>query len=81
MQRRIRGWAGNSFWRGAHFWTVSEIRGLLIDSNLQPARVRGAAYYPPFGAAARLLGPVDPLLSRLGTFGAAFLAVEGVKSV
>jgi SAM-dependent methyltransferase len=81
MKRWIRGWAGNAFWRGAHFWTPSEVRELLADSNLKSGRVRGAAYYPPLGAAARLMAPVDPLLSRLGTFGAAFLVVEGVKSM
>lgn len=79
MKRRIRGWTGDSFWRGARFWTASELRELLADSNLRPNRVRGVAYYPPFGSAARLLAPVDPLLARLGTFGAAFLVVEGVK--
>jgi len=81
MQRRIRGWAGHSLWRGAHFWTTSEIQNLLVDSELRLGRVHGAVYYPPLGSAARLLAPVDPLLSRLGTFGATFLVVEGVKPV
>ncbi len=79
MERRIRGWLGNSFWRGAHFWMASALRDLLVNSNLKPGRARGVAYYPPLGLVARLLGPVDPLLARLGTFGAAFLVVEGVK--
>jgi ubiquinone/menaquinone biosynthesis C-methylase UbiE len=81
MKRRIRGWSGDEFWRGAHFWTESALRELLADSGLQPGRARGVAYYPPLGPAARLLAPVDPLLARLGTFGAAFLIVDGVKSV
>lgn len=80
MKRRIRGWSGDSFWRGARFWTLGALRDLLADSNLRPGRARGVAYYPPFGPAARLLAPVDPLLARLGTFGAAFLVIEGVKS-
>lgn len=79
MRRRIRGWAGDSFWRAARFWTVAELRDLLAEANLQPGRLRGVAFYPPLGALARLLAPVDPLLGRLGTFGAAFLGVEGVK--
>jgi hypothetical protein len=29
----------------------------------------------------RVMEPVDPLLARLGTFGAAFVVVEGVKTV
>jgi ubiquinone/menaquinone biosynthesis C-methylase UbiE len=79
VQRRIRGWSGDSFWRGTRFWTASALRDLLAGSNLQPGRVRGAVYYPPFGPVARLMAPADPLLGRLGTFGAAFLVVEGVK--
>ena len=79
LQRRVRGWAGDSFWRSARFWTASALRDLLADSKLQPGRVRGVAYYPPLGPAARLLAPMDPLLARLGTFGAAFIVVEGVK--
>jgi len=79
MERRIRGWSGNSFWRGARFWTAHALRDLLADSNLQPGRARGVAYYPPLGPVARLLAPADPFLSRLGTFGAAFLVIEGVK--
>jgi len=80
MKRRIRGWSGDTFWRGARFWTVSALQNLLVDSNLHPGRARGVAYYPPLGSLARLLAPVDPLLARLGTFGAAFLVVEGIKS-
>ena len=79
MKRRIRGWSGDAFWRGAHFWTVRELRELLADSGLQPGRAQGVVYYPPLGPAARLLALVDPLLARFGTFGAAFLVVEGVK--
>ncbi len=80
MKRRIRGWSGDSFWRGARFWTTGTLRNLLADANLQPGRARGVAYYPPIGPAARLFAPADPLLSRLGTFGAAFIVVEGIKA-
>jgi ubiquinone/menaquinone biosynthesis C-methylase UbiE len=66
MKRRIRGWSGDCFWRRARFWTASALRDLLADSNLQPGRMRGVAYYPPLGPAARFLAPVDPLLARLG---------------
>lgn len=81
MQRRIRGWLGNPFWRGANFWTATALRDLLANANLKPGRTRGVAYYPPLGPLARIMEPVDPLLARLGTFGAAFVVVEGVKSV
>jgi ubiquinone/menaquinone biosynthesis C-methylase UbiE len=79
MKRRIRGWSGDAFWRGARFWTASALRQLLADSGLQPGKARGVAYYPPLAPFARLMAPVDPLLSRLGTLGAAFLIVDGVK--
>ena len=81
MKRRIRGWSGDAFWRSARFWSAGELRGLLADAGLQPGRARGVVYYPPLGSLARLAAPVDPLLARLGTFGAAFLVVEGVKPV
>jgi len=79
MQRRIRGWSGNAFWRGTRFWTANALRGLLADSKLQPGRIRGVAFYPPLGPVARLMAPADPLLARFGTFGAAFLAVEALN--
>jgi ubiquinone/menaquinone biosynthesis C-methylase UbiE len=81
MKRRIRGWAGDEFWRGARFWSASALQKLLADSGLQPGRARGVVYYPPLGPVARVLAPMDPHLARLGTFGAAFLIVEGVKAV
>jgi hypothetical protein len=79
MRRRIRGWAGDEVWRGVHFWTASALRELLADSGLQPGRTRGVVYYPPLAPLARALAPADPCLARLGTFGAAFLVVEGEK--
>jgi len=78
--RRIRGWAGNAFWRGTRFWTTSALQRLFLEAGLRPGRVRGSVYYPPLGSAARLLAPVDPLLARIGVCGAALLIVEGVKS-
>ncbi|MGJ0508177.1 MAG: class I SAM-dependent methyltransferase [Methylocystis sp.] len=41
--------------------------------------MRGAVYYPPCGAAARLLAPVDPWLGRRTTLGAAFVVLSAVK--
>jgi hypothetical protein len=51
----------------------------MARAGLQPGRTRGAVYYPPIGAAARLLAPADRLFSRVGTFGAAFVVIEGAK--
>ena len=45
-----------------------------------PARCPcGAIYFPPLGWAARHMARIDPLLARLGTFGAAFLCVASRK--
>lgn len=81
VRRRVRGWAGDTFWRGARFWSVRALRELMADSGLEPGRARGVVYYPPVGLLARMLAPVDPYLARLGTLGAAFLVVEGRKPV
>jgi len=78
-KRRIRGWLGNEFWRGARFWTEGAMRGVLMASGLRPGRAQGVVYYPPLGLAARLMAQADSGLAKLGTFGAAFLIVEGVK--
>lgn len=81
VKRRVRGWSGDAFWRSARFWTGGALRELLVDSGLQPGQARGAIYYPPLGPAARMLAPLDSRLARLGTLGAAFLIVDGVKPV
>ena len=76
VQRRIRAWLGSPLWRRG---TANELRNLAQGAGLEVRAVRGAIYYPPIGAAARLLGPVDPALGRLGTFGAAFVALAAIK--
>jgi ubiquinone/menaquinone biosynthesis C-methylase UbiE len=78
-KRRLRGWSGNAFWRDAHFWTAKELLALLSHAGLKAGRKRGTAYFPPSGIAARVLSPLEPLFSKLGTFGAAFLVVEGLN--
>lgn len=77
--RRLRAWGGSRTWRGARFWTSRELRALLRSTGLVPGREHGVAYYPPLGAAARLLECVDPVLGRVTRVGAAFIAVAGQK--
>jgi hypothetical protein len=43
------------------------------------AGVRGAVYYPPFGAAAALLARCDSRIGEHATSGAAFTVVIGKK--
>jgi hypothetical protein len=77
--RRLRAWAGSKTWRAARFWSAGELRSLVRDAGLVPGATRGAAFYPPVGAAARLLEPVDPYLGRVTRFGAAFVAVQALR--
>jgi hypothetical protein len=46
---------------------------------LKVEMVRGAIFYPRWLPAARLLGPFDAALGRLGTIGAAFIALSARK--
>jgi SAM-dependent methyltransferase len=77
--RRLRARAGSTTWRAARLWSPGELRALLRQASLVSSRERGAAYYPPIGAAATLLERADPLLGRATRFGAAFIALEGRK--
>jgi ubiquinone/menaquinone biosynthesis C-methylase UbiE len=77
--RRVRGWFGNPTWRGAKFRTVSGLRRLVASAGLEVLEIRGAVYYPPCAAAARLLAPFDFRIGKKTTFGSAFLALRAVK--
>jgi SAM-dependent methyltransferase len=77
--RRLRGWAGSRTWRGARFWSAGELRSSLREAGLVPGSERGAAFYPPVGAAARVVEPLDPFLGRATRLGAAFVAIAARK--
>lgn len=78
-ERRVRGWLGASTWRRAQFWSRRELGGLARSAGLHVAGVRGSVFFPPSGRAARLLAPVEPLLTRIHAPGAAFLALAAYK--
>ncbi|CAG0982007.1 hypothetical protein MYXO_01912 [Myxococcaceae bacterium] len=78
-ERRVRGWLGASTWRRAQFWSRSELAALARGAGLHAANVRGSVFFPPSGVAARLVAPVEPLLTRLHAPGAAFLALAADK--
>jgi hypothetical protein len=77
--RRLRGWFGHAFWRRARFQTADQLRDLVVTAGLTVEDLRGAIFYPPCGAAARLSCGIDRPLGRLTTRGAAFLALAAVK--
>lgn len=77
--RRIRALLGSGLWRLARFRTVGELRTCAERAGLTVESVRGAIFYPKATLAARLLSPVDPMLGRLTTVGAAFVAMSAAK--
>lgn len=77
--RTLRAWAGSRTWRAARLWSPRKLRAYLRDAGLVPSEERGAAYYPPVGAAAALFERVDPLLGRATRAGAAFVAIAARK--
>jgi ubiquinone/menaquinone biosynthesis C-methylase UbiE len=79
LSRRIRGWLGASTWRKARFWSMGELRQLVGEAGLRSGATRACVYYPPIELVARLMAKVDPALSRLGSVGAAFLALRADK--
>jgi ubiquinone biosynthesis O-methyltransferase len=78
-RRRVRAWLGSPLWRQGYFRTSGELRRLAVGAGLHPLKVHGAIYYPHSDWAARKLSHLDSKLSRLTTFGAAFLALSAVK--
>jgi len=78
-ERRVRGWLGERTWRRAQFWSRRELAALAHGAGLHAADVRGCVFFPPLGVAARLVAPVEPLLTRLHAPGAAFLALAADK--
>lgn len=77
--RRLRGWFGSTTWRSASFRTADELRSLVAGAGLTVDDVRGAVYYPPSATGARLGRPLDRLLGRFTTVGAAFLVAVAVR--
>jgi len=72
MAREDRGWV-----------TIRQGFSAERDSGegqgLVPVRVGASVFHPPMGAVAAALAPLDPLVGRVTTFGAAFLLLEAEK--
>ncbi|AZG78713.1 methyltransferase domain-containing protein [Methylocystis rosea] len=79
--RRLRGWLGHPTWREATFHTAGKLRELLGAAGLDAIEMRGAVFYPPCGAAAQLLAPIDLRFGRRTTLGAAFIALSAAKPI
>jgi ubiquinone/menaquinone biosynthesis C-methylase UbiE len=77
--RRIRGLFGTRSWRGAHFYTIGELRRLATAARVAPIQARGSIFYPPVGWIAALMAPLDRSLGRVTTVGAAFIVLAAEK--
>ncbi len=78
-RRRIRGWFGAALWRSAHFRTAGTLEGIIRRAGLVPDSTRGAIFFPPWTAAARVMAPYDARLGAITTAGAAFVAIAARK--
>jgi ubiquinone/menaquinone biosynthesis C-methylase UbiE len=77
LRRKLRGRLGSSQWRGGHFSSLDELQRLLEQGEFRVTASRACVYYPPSELAARVVGKHGHVLSCLGQYGAAFLAVRG----
>ena len=77
--RRCRGWLGSKTWRAARFRDASELGRLATDAGLSVVMVRGSIFYPAVGRSGAAHGADRPLLARMTTVGAAFVALKAVK--
>lgn len=78
--RRLRGLFGLApIWSAARFRTPTQLRVLAEAAGLRLEEVVGAVYYPRSAVIAKCMARLDPILARLTTFGAAFLALSAEK--
>lgn len=79
VKRRMSARFGSSIWHSAVFRSAGELKHLVGRAKLDVTAVRGAIFYPPCGACARWLAPIDAWLGRRTLIGAAFIAVSAIK--
>jgi ubiquinone/menaquinone biosynthesis C-methylase UbiE len=78
-RRRIRSWFGAKIWRAARFRTARDLAAMAKGAGLTVGLIRGAIFFPPWTALARVMAPLDPRLGEITTLGAAFVAVQATK--
>ncbi len=79
MLRRVKGWFGSALWRAAIFRSARALAKLVQSAGLREAEIKGAVFYPPCGAAAFLLAPIDRWIGRFTKLGAAFFVLTATK--
>lgn len=80
-KRRLESIGRNTIWDSMHFWAPGELRQHCTEAGLVVQGVRGAVYFPPLAALARVMAPLDRSLARISPLGAAFLCVVARKPV
>ena len=80
VERRLRGRGGDPLWRTARFWSRRDLAAEATRAGLHVDAVEGAIFYPRCASLARTLKRLDPLLTRIGAPGAAFLALSAGKA-
>ncbi len=79
LSRTVRGWLGSVRWRRARFWSLQQLRHMVVEAGLVFHSDRSAVYYPPMTSIAKLMSRHDRTMSRLSQVGAAFLTVRAEK--
>jgi SAM-dependent methyltransferase len=79
LSRTVKGCLGSARWRHARFWSLRQLRGLVVKAGLAFHSSRGVIYYPPIGSIAKIMGRHDEWMSVFGQIGAAFLTVRAQK--
>lgn len=75
----MKGWLGSDLWRAAHFRGRGDLLALADRTGPVDATVTGAVFYPPLGLAAKVMAPVDHMIGRAVTTGAAFLVLAATR--
>ncbi|MBI3628793.1 MAG: methyltransferase domain-containing protein [Candidatus Rokubacteria bacterium] len=75
LVRKLKGLVAETIYRQAHFFSRSELAGLLMGIGFHDVRVRSAVFYPPINARAALgwLHVMEPIGRWLAPWAGAFL--------
>jgi ubiquinone/menaquinone biosynthesis C-methylase UbiE len=79
VSHHVRGRLGSKTRNRTRFWSMQELRRVIEAAGLRVDSAQGWVYHPPVTLLARILRSFDPVLSRLGQLGAAFIAVNARK--
>ena len=79
LSRTVRGWFGSARWRRARFWSLGNLRRLVVEAGLVFHSGQAGIYYPPMTRIAKVMISYEDRISVFGQIGAAFLTVRAAK--